>query len=231
MKKQSRTGKVFVDWSQNDEHKTTVAVYSLRSAREAHRVLHTSHVGMKWSGRSRRRMRACSYSRPAQVSSSLQKKMGRPVQRRCSELKQRLPDRLKSGRCRRWRAEPRAVFDRCSGRRRIGRKASPSNLPLRKSTKPCNDAQGATQGIIPCAANFVARLFHVLNFLSALRDGRMQRWKPDTSIPQSSRRRNSSVITRRNSIPVRVSSLFANWSKNRRFITGLSKHLRTSVLE
>jgi bifunctional non-homologous end joining protein LigD len=31
MKKRLRTGKVFVDWSQNDEHKTTVAVYSLRA--------------------------------------------------------------------------------------------------------------------------------------------------------------------------------------------------------
>jgi bifunctional non-homologous end joining protein LigD len=31
MKKSVRTGKVFVDWSQNDEHKTTVAAYSLRA--------------------------------------------------------------------------------------------------------------------------------------------------------------------------------------------------------
>lgn len=31
MNKQARTNKVFVDWSQNDEHKTTVAVYSLRA--------------------------------------------------------------------------------------------------------------------------------------------------------------------------------------------------------
>jgi bifunctional non-homologous end joining protein LigD len=31
MKKELRKGKVFVDWSQNDEHKTTVAVYSLRA--------------------------------------------------------------------------------------------------------------------------------------------------------------------------------------------------------
>jgi len=31
MKKSIRTGKVFVDWSQNDQHKTTVAVYSLRA--------------------------------------------------------------------------------------------------------------------------------------------------------------------------------------------------------
>lgn len=31
MNKSLRTGKVFVDWSQNDEHKTTVCVYSLRA--------------------------------------------------------------------------------------------------------------------------------------------------------------------------------------------------------
>jgi bifunctional non-homologous end joining protein LigD len=31
MKKTLRTGKVLVDWSQNDEHKTTVNVYSLRA--------------------------------------------------------------------------------------------------------------------------------------------------------------------------------------------------------
>ena len=31
MKKQLRVGKVFVDWSQNDSHKTTVNVYSLRA--------------------------------------------------------------------------------------------------------------------------------------------------------------------------------------------------------
>jgi bifunctional non-homologous end joining protein LigD len=31
MKKSLRTGKVFVDWSQNDDKKTTVNVYSLRA--------------------------------------------------------------------------------------------------------------------------------------------------------------------------------------------------------
>ena len=31
MKKELRKGKVLVDWSQNDEHKTTIAVYSLRA--------------------------------------------------------------------------------------------------------------------------------------------------------------------------------------------------------
>jgi bifunctional non-homologous end joining protein LigD len=31
MKKQLRVGKVFVDWSQNDQHKTTISLYSLRA--------------------------------------------------------------------------------------------------------------------------------------------------------------------------------------------------------
>ncbi len=31
MKKSLRAGKVFIDWSQNARHKTTVAVYSLRA--------------------------------------------------------------------------------------------------------------------------------------------------------------------------------------------------------
>ena len=34
MSKQVRTGKVFIDWSQNAEHKTTASVYSLRASRE-----------------------------------------------------------------------------------------------------------------------------------------------------------------------------------------------------
>jgi len=34
MSKAVRKGKVFVDWSQNDEHKTTVCVYSLRAKEE-----------------------------------------------------------------------------------------------------------------------------------------------------------------------------------------------------
>ena len=31
MKKELRKGKVLVDWSQNDQHKTTIAIYSLRA--------------------------------------------------------------------------------------------------------------------------------------------------------------------------------------------------------
>ena len=43
MKKALRTGKVLVDWSQNDEHKTTVSIYSLRA-----RERPTISTPLKW---------------------------------------------------------------------------------------------------------------------------------------------------------------------------------------
>jgi bifunctional non-homologous end joining protein LigD len=43
MKKTLRTGKVLVDWSQNDEHKTTVNVYSLRA-----RERPTASTPLRW---------------------------------------------------------------------------------------------------------------------------------------------------------------------------------------
>jgi bifunctional non-homologous end joining protein LigD len=43
MKKELRVGKVLVDWSQNDEHKTTVSVYSLRA-----RERPTVSTPLKW---------------------------------------------------------------------------------------------------------------------------------------------------------------------------------------
>ena len=44
MSKALRKGKVFVDWSQNDEHKTTICVYSLRAREEP-----TVSTPVKWS--------------------------------------------------------------------------------------------------------------------------------------------------------------------------------------
>jgi len=44
MKKSLRTGKVFVDWSQNDDHKTTICVYSLRA-----RERPTVSTPLKWA--------------------------------------------------------------------------------------------------------------------------------------------------------------------------------------
>ena len=43
MKKALRTGKIFVDWSQNDDHKTTVCVYSLRAKERP-----TASTPVKW---------------------------------------------------------------------------------------------------------------------------------------------------------------------------------------
>ena len=43
MKKQLRTGKILVDWSQNDEHKTTIGVYSLRAREQP-----TVSTPVKW---------------------------------------------------------------------------------------------------------------------------------------------------------------------------------------
>jgi bifunctional non-homologous end joining protein LigD len=44
MKKELRKGKVFIDWSQNDDHKTTVALYSLRA-----RPTPTASTPVKWT--------------------------------------------------------------------------------------------------------------------------------------------------------------------------------------
>jgi bifunctional non-homologous end joining protein LigD len=88
MSKQARTGKVFVDWSQNDEHKTTVAVYSLR-ARE-HPTVSTP---VKWGEVERafkKKDAGLLVFEAPQVVSRFEK-MGdlfEPV----LELKQRLPD-------------------------------------------------------------------------------------------------------------------------------------------
>jgi bifunctional non-homologous end joining protein LigD len=43
MKKVLRTGKIFVDWSQNDDHKTTICVYSLRAKERP-----TASTPVKW---------------------------------------------------------------------------------------------------------------------------------------------------------------------------------------
>jgi bifunctional non-homologous end joining protein LigD len=88
MKKSIRTGKVFVDWSQNDEHKTTIAVYSLR-AREHPTV--STPVTWEEVGRALKKKDANLLVFEAPQTVSRVEKMGdlfAPV----IELKQRLPD-------------------------------------------------------------------------------------------------------------------------------------------
>ncbi len=60
MTKKVRTGKVFIDWSQNSRHKTTVAAYSLRARPDADRV----DPGDVGRGERRRRRRAALVHRP-----------------------------------------------------------------------------------------------------------------------------------------------------------------------
>src|SRR5271166_5148559 len=92
MSKQARTGKVFVDWSQNDEHKTTVAVYSLR-ARE-HPTVSTPVTWEEVERAFKKKDAGLLVFEAPQVVARVEK-MGdlfEPV----LELKQRLPD-LKAG--------------------------------------------------------------------------------------------------------------------------------------
>ena len=93
MSKQARTGKVFVDWSQNDEHKTTVAVYSLR-ARE-HPTVSTPVTWEEVERAFKKKDAGLLVFEAPQVVARVEK-MGdlfEPV----LELKQRLPDLKKAG--------------------------------------------------------------------------------------------------------------------------------------
>jgi bifunctional non-homologous end joining protein LigD len=93
MKKAIRTGKVFVDWSQNDEHKTTIGVYSLR-ARERPTV--STPVTWEEVERCLKKKDASLLVFESSKAISRFEKMGdlfEPV----LELKQKLPDLRKQG--------------------------------------------------------------------------------------------------------------------------------------
>ena len=93
MSKQARTGKVFVDWSQNDEHKTTIAVYSLR-ARERPTV--STPVTWEEVEKALKKKDASLLVFEAKQVVARFEKMGdlfEPV----LELKQKLPDLRKTG--------------------------------------------------------------------------------------------------------------------------------------
>ncbi len=88
MSKQARAGKVFVDWSQNDEHKTTIAVYSLRA-----RERPTVSTPVKWEEVERAWKKKDTELLVFEAAQTVKRfeKMGdlfEPVR----ELKQKLPD-------------------------------------------------------------------------------------------------------------------------------------------
>jgi bifunctional non-homologous end joining protein LigD len=93
MSKKARAGKVFVDWSQNDEHKTTIAVYSLRAREHP-----TASTPVKWEEvehAMKKKDASMLVFEAAKVVARFEK-MGdlfEPV----LELKQKLPDLKKTG--------------------------------------------------------------------------------------------------------------------------------------
>jgi bifunctional non-homologous end joining protein LigD len=131
MSKQARTGKVFVDWSQNDEHKTTVAVYSLR-ARE-HPTVSTPVTWEEVERAFKRKDAGLLVFEAPQVVKRFEKlgDLFEPV----VELKQRLPD-LKAAAVAPERIEIAAQADEGgSPPREVVRKKAAAKKSTRKSRK------------------------------------------------------------------------------------------------
>jgi bifunctional non-homologous end joining protein LigD len=87
MKKAVRTNKVFVDWSQNDEHKTTISVYSLRAREQP-----TVSTPVEWSEveealKKKDALRLVFEAKEVLARTEKKGDLFQPVQ----ELKQRLP--------------------------------------------------------------------------------------------------------------------------------------------
>ena len=93
MSKKARAGKIFVDWSQNDEHKTTIAVYSLR-ARE-HPTVSTPVSWEEVERAMKKKDAGLLVFEAAQVIARFEK-MG-DLFEPALEVKQKLPDMKKTG--------------------------------------------------------------------------------------------------------------------------------------
>ena len=123
MSKQARTGKIFVDWSQNDEHKTTIAVYSLR-ARE-HPTVSTPVTWDEVERAHKKKDAALLVFEAPQVVSRFEKlgDLFEPV----LELKQRLPD-LKA-------TTPKAARIEIAAQADESQPAPKKNAPKKKNPK------------------------------------------------------------------------------------------------
>ena len=144
MKKTLRTGKVLVDWSQNDEHKTTVAVYSLR-ARE-HPTVSTPVTWDEVEKTFKKKDASLLVFEAPQVVSRVEK-MGdlfEPVH----ELKQRLPDLKAVAAEEPERIEIAAQAEDQSRRRR-------RRVLEETCSKGCSSEEG--QGIIPGRSDSYSR--------------------------------------------------------------------------
>ncbi len=130
MKKNIRSGKVFVDWSQNDEHKTTIGVYSLR-ARERPTV--STPVTWDEVERTLKKKDASLLVFEAKQTVSRVEKLGdlfAPV----LELKQRLPDLKAVAGEPTVEEEPISIAAQAEEEEEEAKK--PVGRPARKTTKP-----------------------------------------------------------------------------------------------
>jgi bifunctional non-homologous end joining protein LigD len=188
MKKQIRTGKVFVDWSQNDEHKTTVAVYSLR-AREHPTV--STPVTWEEVERALKKKDANLLVFEARQTVARVEKMG-DLFAPLNELKQRLPD-LKGVAA--PEAEQAARRSRSLLKRKRGQSgpaAPPREKPLKLTHRASRDAR-----YNPVRYEIFLETSPCLNCLLGLLDGPTPAGSL-TFIRPNSRRKSSSDITRHN---------------------------------
>jgi bifunctional non-homologous end joining protein LigD len=124
MAKNLRHKKVFIDWSQNADHKTTVGVYSLRAKRDRPFV----SMPVKWSELQKSKVEALQFE-PAAALQRL-KKLGdlfAPV----LKLKQKLPRQFAAGE-EAPRKRPRAL-EAYAGKRDFSRTAEPGPTAPRRS--------------------------------------------------------------------------------------------------
>jgi len=134
MKKNIRGGKVFVDWSQNDEHKTTIAVYSLR-ARE-HPTVSTPVTWDEVERALKKKDASLLVFEAKQVIARFEKQgdLFEPV----LELKQKLPDLKAAAAAAKIEApiELAAQAEEAPSSRKDGRRAPAKPAAARTSAKP-----------------------------------------------------------------------------------------------
>ena len=134
MKKNIRGGKVFVDWSQNDEHKTTIAVYSLR-ARE-HPTVSTPVTWVEVERALKKKDASLLVFEAAQVVARFEKQgdLFEPV----LELKQKLPDLKAAASAAKLELPPIEIAAQAEERpapRRASSKAAVKQSPTRASAR------------------------------------------------------------------------------------------------
>jgi bifunctional non-homologous end joining protein LigD len=131
MAKELRTGRVFIDWSQNSDFKTTVGVYSLRAKREEPLVSMPVTWAEVAAAKSKRGMAALTFG-PADALARLAQvgDLFAPVLR----LRQRLPEAFTAAvQTKRARTRPPPSLQRYEEKRDFARTGEPPAVPRRSA--------------------------------------------------------------------------------------------------